>query len=322
MFNLYKIHALPLPGPKRQLAIRSWLFASRTMIRARRVCRLAGLGLALLTTFTPVFFAQAADLDATQKAPELADQSLEALMEIEVPRVISASKYEQKATEAPSSVSVVTADDIKRYGYRTLADVLRSVPGFYTSYDRNNEFLGTRGINLGDFNSRILLLVNGHRVNNDLTDGAFIGTEFILDIDLIDRVEIIHGPGSVLYGNNAVFGVINVITRAGKQVNGAEVSGEYGSFDTYKARATFGKLFASGVRLMLSGSYYSSDGVEDLFYKEYNTPAQNNGVAVNMDGGSVCQFFRLVGIQRLYIGRRLHHPGKRQSHGAVFYCIQ
>lgn len=271
-----------------------------------------GLGLTLLTV-APGFVARSAEPEATRPAPELTDLPLESLMEIEVPRVISASKYEQKATEAPSSVSVVTADEIKRYGYRTLADVLRSVPGFYTSYDRNNEFLGTRGIILGDFNSRILLLVNGHRINNDLTDGAYIGTEFILDIDLIERVEIIHGPGSVLYGNNALFGVINVITREGKQVNGAEVSGEYGSFDTYKARVTYGKLFASGVRLLLSGTYYYSDGVADLFYKEYNTPGQNYGVAHHLDGGSSGSFFGSLGysdfsLEGAYINREKVNP--------------
>ena len=108
-------------------------------------------------------------------------------MNIDVPKVYAASKIEQKTTEAPSSVTIITSDDVKRYGYRTLADILRSVPGFNVSYDRDYAFLGVRGVSLGDFNSRILLLVNGHRVNNNLTDGALIDTAFILDVDLIDR---------------------------------------------------------------------------------------------------------------------------------------
>ena len=113
-------------------------------------------------------------------------------MEIEIPKVYGVSKFEQKTTEAPSSVTVITSDEIKRYGHRTLGDVLQSVQGFHVSYDRNYAYLGTRGVSLGDFNSRILLLVNGHRVNNNLTDGAYIDTAFILDVDLIDRVEIIR----------------------------------------------------------------------------------------------------------------------------------
>lgn len=261
------------------------------------------------------FVVGAAEIEVSQKSAtnDLTELPLEALMEIEVPTVVGASKYEQKATEAPASVTVVTAEEIKRYGYRTLADVLRSVPGFYTSYDRNNTFLGTRGLSLGDFNSRILLLVNGHRVNNDLTDGAYIGTDFILDVDLIEKVEVIHGPGSVLYGNNAVFGVINVITRESKAVNGAEVSGEYGSFDTYKGRVTFGKQFANGLRLTLSGTYYDSAGQEDLFYEEFNTPAQNNGVAHDMDGGHYGSFFGSVGyrdftLEGAFISREKVNP--------------
>ena len=232
-----------------------------------------------------------------QAAPDLTEIPLEALMEMEIPKVYGASKIEQKATEAPSSVTIITTDEIKRYGYRTLADVLQSVQGFQVSYDRNYAFLGTRGVSLGDFNSRILLLVDGHRVNNNLTDGAFIDTAFILDVDLIERVEIIRGPGSVLYGNNAFFGVINVITRQGKNVNGAEVSGEYASFDTVKGRATLGQSFTNGAQLLLSGTLYESEGEERLFYKEFKTPAQNNGVARNLDGDSFGSFFGSISYQ-------------------------
>ena len=223
------------------------------------------------------------EIKPKQNSVDLTELSLEALMNLDVPKVYGASKVEQKTTEAPSSITIVTAEDIKRYGRRTLADLLQSVQGFNVSYDRNYSFLGARGVSLGDFNSRILLLVNGHRVNNNLTDGGFIDTAFILDVDLIDRVEIIRGPSAVLYGNNAFFGVINVITRQGGQLNGAEVSGEFGEFETYKARATYGKLFTNGLQLLLSGTYYESGGPERLFYKEFNTPSQNNGVAQDMD---------------------------------------
>ena len=232
-----------------------------------------------------------ADSEPGVKHPDLTDLPLEALMNLEVPKVYAASKFEQKTTEAPSSISIVTADDFQKYGYRTLGDALQSLQGFQVSYDRNYAFLGTRGINLGDFNSRVLVLVNGHRVNNNLTDGAFIDSAFILDVDLIDRVEVIRGPGSVLYGNNAFLGVINVVTRQGRQINGAEGSIEYGEFNTYKARVSLGKAFTNGVELLLSGSFSDSDGQEKLFYKEYNTPAQNHGVAQNRDDDSFGSFF-------------------------------
>jgi outer membrane receptor for ferrienterochelin and colicins len=276
--------------------------------------RAASLRRALLVLM--LFFAlgaPSAEINSVPKSPDLADLPLEALMEIEIPMVYGASKFEQAATEAPSSVTVVTADEIKKYSYRTLADVLQSAQGFYGSYDRNYAFLGTRGVNLGDFNSRILLLVDGHRINNNLTDGAAIGTDFILDLDLIDRVEIIRGPGSVLYGNNAFFGVINVITRNGKQLSGAEVSGEYGSYDTYKGRFSYGNVFTNGVRLLLSGTLYDSAGQDRLFYREFDTPSQNNGHADNLDGDSFGSFFGSLGywdltLQGAFISRDKENP--------------
>ncbi len=228
-------------------------------------------------------------------AVDLTELPLEALMNLDVPKVYAASKVEQKTTEAPSSITIVTSEDVKKLGYRTLADVLQSVQGFNVSYDRNYAFLGTRGVSLGDFNSRVLLLIDGHRVNNNLTDGAAIGTDFILDVDLIDRVEIIRGPGSVLYGNNAFFGVINVITRRGRQINGAEASVEYDAFDTYKTRVTVGKQFTNGLEFLLSGTFYDSRGNEQLFYKEFDTPAQNHGVAENMDADRYASFFGSLG---------------------------
>jgi outer membrane receptor for ferrienterochelin and colicins len=239
--------------------------------------------------------------------------SLEELTTTKVYIVYGASKYEQKTTEAPSSVSIVTEDEIKRYGYRTLADILQSVQGFHVSYDRNYAFLGARGINLGDFNSRNLLLVDGHRVNNNLTDGAFIDTAFILDVDLIDHVEIIRGPGSVLYGNNAFFGVINVVTRKPKEVNGVEASVEYGGFDTYKGRVTYGKSFHNGVQLLLSGTYYDSAGPDRLFYEEYNDPAHNNGIVTDRDDDSFGSFFGSVAykdftLQGGFISREKGNP--------------
>ena len=239
-------------------------------------------------------------------------------MDIEVPKVYSASKLEQQESEAPASVTIVSSDEVKKYGYRTLADILASAPGFNVSYDRNYDFLGVRGVSLGDFNSRMLLLVNGHRVNNNLTDGAAIGTDFILDIDLIDRVEIIRGPEAVLYGNNAFFGVINVVTRQGAQLNGFEVSGEYASFDTYKARVTYGKLFTNGMQLLLSGSYYDSSGQDHLYYKEFNTPAQNNGVAQNMDGDWFANFFGSLSysdftLEGAFINREKVNPTAQYS---------
>ena len=261
-----------------------------------------------------VLFAVVAKSEAgvatTTNSVDLADMPLEALMNIEVPKVYAASKVEQKTTAAPASITVITADEVRKYGYRTLGDVLQSVPGFNVSYDRNYDFLGARGISLGDANNRILLLVDGHRVNNNLTDGAAIGTDFILDLDLVDRVEVIRGPSAVLYGNNAFFGVINVVTRQARQVNGVESSFDYGTFDTYQGRVTFGKQFTNGVALLLSGTISDSAGAERLFYRQFNTPAQNSGVAQNMDGDLYRSVFGSLGYGDLTLEGAFNHRDK------------
>ena len=126
----------------------------------RVIVRPKGIRRALITLlFSLPILAYPSGSDTNQVPRDLTELSLEALMEIEVPKVYGASKFEQKTTEAPSSITVISSDEIKRYGYRTLADVLQSVQGFHVSYDRNYAFLGARGVSLGDFNSRILLLV-------------------------------------------------------------------------------------------------------------------------------------------------------------------
>ncbi|HTP66073.1 MAG TPA: TonB-dependent receptor plug domain-containing protein [Geobacteraceae bacterium] len=209
--------------------------------------------------------------------------SIEQLMDVEVDTVYGASRYTQKLSEAPSSVTIVTADDIKKYGQRTLADILRSVRGFYVTYDRNYSYVGTRGFgHTGDYNNRVLLLVDGHRLNENLYDSAPVDTEFLVDVDLIERVEIIRGPGSSLYGSNAFFAVINVITRKGEDIGGFETAAATGSFDTYKGRITYGNSFGNGIGALISGTYYNSIG-DNLFFKEFATPASNFGMTDHTD---------------------------------------
>ncbi len=191
--------------------------------------------------------------------------SFEELLELNVDRVYTASKYEQSISRAPASVSIVTSDDIRKLGLRTLAGVLQSVRGVYVPYDRTYSYLGIRGFQRpGDYNSRVLLLVDGHRLNENLYGAFLLGTEAVPDVDLIDRVEVIRGPSSSLYGESAFLGVVNVITKRGRQLNGFEVSGEVASFDTYYGRLSFGQKFDNETEVLLSASWYDSAGHESL----------------------------------------------------------
>jgi iron complex outermembrane receptor protein len=220
---------------------------------------------------------------AFAKPADLTEMSLEELMDIRIKPVISASKYEQKSIEAPSSMTVVTAEDIERYGYRTLGDLLQGVRGFYITQDRNYSYVGFRGFNRpGDYSTRILLLLDGVRVNDNIFDSAAIGEDFILDLDLIQRVEIVRGPSYAIYGNNAFFVVINVISKDVEDLKGMEASAAVGSFDTYKGRVSLGKGFGNQGRLILSTSMLDSRG-QTHYFPEYDAPDSNNGLAKGCD---------------------------------------
>ena len=213
----------------------------------------------------------------------LMEMDIDDLRKIKVATVFGASKYEQKVTEAPSSISIITSEEIRKYGYRTLADILRSARGLYVTYDRNYAYVGVRGFGrTGDYSNRILILVDGHRTNDNIFTQGFIGTDFILDVDLIDRVEVIRGPGASLYGSNAFFGVVNIITRRGPSLKGVETSGEAASFETYKGRVSYGNTLQNGSEMLVSGTIYDSDG-QRLYFRDFDAPATNNGISNNCD---------------------------------------
>src|ERR1700732_5055410 len=193
--------------------------------------------------------------------PNLLDMSLEDLMSIEIDSVYGASGFKQKVTEAPASVTIITSEEIQKFGYKTLADILRNVRGFYVTYDRNYSYLGVRGYGpSGDYNSRIAVLIDGHRLNDNIFDAAPFGTEFPIDVDLIDRVEVIRGPNSSLYVASAFLGVINIITKRGRNLETVNVAGDLASYGTYQSRVSYGTRFANRPGLFLSGFFPCSPG--------------------------------------------------------------
>jgi outer membrane receptor for ferrienterochelin and colicins len=190
--------------------------------------------------------------------------SLEQAMQVEIPSVVGASRFAQQVVDAPATVTVVTSDEIERFGYRTFTDLLRGVRGFYVTYDRNYSYVGSRGfLRPGDYDSRVLVLIDGHRVNDNIYDTGPVGTDFPVDLELIDRVEIVRGPSSSLYGTSAFFAVINVVTRKGSTAH-TEAGFTAGSQTTLQGRAVFAQRFANAGELQLSASQYGSDGAHEV----------------------------------------------------------
>jgi iron complex outermembrane receptor protein len=221
------------------------------------------------------------------KTDTLGDVPLEQLMQLPVEFVTGASKYEQNIQRAPASVTVLTSEDIRNYGWTTVADALRSAPGIFINSDRFYDYIGNRGFTRPyDYNSRTLVLVNGHRINDSVFQQGSIGSDFILDLSLVDRIEIIHGPGSSLYGSSAFYGTINIIPKKGRDFDGGQVSLAVGSDPSIKTRVTTGNRTNNGVEYTISATEWWSGGEA-----EFNLPASwrtatglPNTVASDRDG--------------------------------------
>ena len=192
-------------------------------------------------------------------AEELADLSLEQLMAVPV---VGASKYEQTQDRVAAAVTVITRDEIRSFGWRTLDEALATLPGVHTTYDRQYSYVGVRGFGLaGDYMTRVLVTIDGVRVNEPMYDGAPFGRMLPLDMDLVERIEFIPGPGGAIYGQNAMFGVVNVITRKGAALDGGEFSASWQwPQAARKARVSWGKRLDNELELMVSAAILRSDG--------------------------------------------------------------
>ena len=232
------------------------------------------------TMFAPTTgFAAATLLAATvaaQTTTSRADVSLDSLLNT---RISTASKYSQTTAEAPASATILTSDEIKQFGYRNLLEALESVPGFYVSNDRNYPYLGTRGFGRPtDYNNRILLLVDGQTLNEQMWGSASVGSDFPVNLDAVERIEVVRGPSSSLYGTSAMFAVVNIITKTGIQLDGVSASGRMGSAGARQLGMTAGRALGSRGSIAASGLVTHADG-SDLFYPEYDSPSTNFGVA-------------------------------------------
>ena len=245
---------------------------------------------------------------------DLAALSLEDLLNVEV---TSASKYAQTAREAPSAVTVVTREDIRRFGWRDLSDVLAAQRGFHTYYDRSYRYVGVRGFAPpGDYNSRVQFLVNGLRLNDNIYDSVMAGESFPLDLDLVERIEIVRGPGASIYGGNALFGVINLITRSGDSMGRAELAADVGSQQAGRLRASTGGK-SDGMNWLVSASRFSTPGGR----YEFADVAPGKLSPAGSDADRAEKLFARVQLgdwdaQLVHGDRRKHRPGGQW--GSIF----
>jgi len=148
---------------------------------------------------------------------DLLSLSLEELMQT---KITSSTLTEESLQTVPSSMTVFTRADIRRLGIQNLPQLVNLVPGYQGSrsdFSSQNQSVSSRGRRLGTVGSEVLVLIDGQRLNNDWSGGAS-QDDALISLENVARVEFIRGPGSSIYGSNAVMGVINIITGGGREL--------------------------------------------------------------------------------------------------------
>ncbi len=168
----------------------------------------------------------ASELSETTSEASSPETSMELMFFGEEIMVMTATKRLQKLSEVPGSVTIITEQEIREKGALTLKELLLHFPGTEISYDGLFETMRFRGMQ-NSYNNKILVLINGRKVNT--VDWGNFNTHFGYNLDNIKQIEIVKGPGSSLYGANAFAGVINIITKDGKDIQGANTKLSLGS---------------------------------------------------------------------------------------------
>jgi outer membrane receptor for ferrienterochelin and colicins len=210
-----------------------------------------------------LLYGQQADTVNTQDYFSL---SLEELMNI---TITTASKSEESLKDAAAVVSVISAKDIERYGAKSLSEVLdRATNIYFTSgYMYRNNMVSIRGNVTAIANTNVLILVDGRPFRESLDNGMNSAIYSAFPLNRVERIEIIRGPGSVLYGTCALTGIINIITKKVSETAPVSASVSYGTFNTKQAQASaarrIGKLHIAG-----GLNYLDSDGWDFTAYGE------------------------------------------------------
>lgn len=193
--------------------------------------------------------------------------------------ISAASKYDQNVREAPASITIISREDIQRYGYVDIAEALAQVRDLYTSYDRNYVYVGMRGFSRPtDYNNRIAVLLNGSPLNENIWGGGPTNELSGIPIQDLERIEVIQGPASSLYGSSPMLGIINIVTHSHATLDHVQVAASGGSFGRYGLNLAASTELAKAWDLNIGLRYGGQKG-QQLYYPEYDDSSTNFGVA-------------------------------------------
>jgi outer membrane receptor for ferrienterochelin and colicin len=289
-----------------------------------------GFLLFLTLAFISLSLSVVSQTDTTKKNRDTLDyydMSLEQLMQIkahgvpsELEKLINsliavASKKPLSIRESPSIISLITEDEIAKSGARDLIDVLRLIPGLDFGVDVEGVVgLGMRGNWAHE--GKVLLLIDGQEMNEILFATTQFGNHY--PIEQIKKIEVIRGPGSAIYGGFAEYGVINIITKQGKDLNGVTVSGTYGQ--TAKDYARRNVNLSVGKKI--NDFEYSISGMMGQSNRSDQTYTDFSGNSYNMNGNSslnpifINAGIRIKGLSFRYIAD-FYQTTMRDSYGDV-----
>ncbi len=222
--------------------------------------------------------------------------------------VVTASKKAEPAYEAPGIISVVTAEDIRRFGARNLREILDRVTSIYTfgSFLYPDNIISIRGDFETHANNRVLFLINGRPCRESVYGGKDFAVILPMPIETIERIEIIRGPGSVLYGTKAFDGVINIISKTATTTQ-AQLQSGYGSFQTTKFAGSGGvkskdlDLYGGVAHLKSVG--WNFEAFDERRVKKSFNRAENN-IGLNFSGK-----FKEVSLSGFMGDSRVEHMG-------------
>lgn len=207
--------------------------------------------------------------------------------------VVIATRTEKFVSEVPCSVTVITADDIKKSTPQTIADIFRDIQGVQVQGGGTPGMpirLSLRGLTIGHNAQHTLVLIDGRRIN-DAYEGDVDAS--LLSFDAIERIEILRGPASALYGSNATGGVINIITKRGTKKPFTEISISGGEYNTQHYTVRHGwkmggfDYFATLSRFLTDGYLKNSDGSR----RDWEASSADINTGVTMNDGSELRFF-------------------------------
>ena len=230
----------------------------------------------------------------------------------QVEEVSAVSRAAEAVEDAPSSVSVLSRQDLRAFAFPTIAEALRGVRGFYVGDSRSYSAVGVRGFSrLGDYGQRTLVLLDGYATNDNYIGSSYIGIDNRVDLDDIERIEVIRGPGSVVYGTNAFAGVVNLVPRHGRGRTGGEVGLSVFDYGLARGRARADVALGKDASAWVSVMGARGPG-RDFFFPEL-AGSNTDGTSRDADGVRAASAqanlrWKDLTVQSFYTSREKHVP--------------